>query len=155
MRATSEAGSHKTGLLEQVARMFDILLYFGGKGILQRENCAGTSCATVKGKRMDREKDQTPSEHTEQPATNEEASEDELSAGEEGASEEVRPLKSWYRWSLRIVAIAMTLFQLYTAWFGAYIASTQRATHVAFALVIAFLLFKTFGQNRANKNAMV
>jgi TRAP transporter 4TM/12TM fusion protein len=36
----------------------------------------------------------------------------------------------------------MTLFQLYTAWFGTYIASTQRATHLAFALVIAFLLFK-------------
>lgn len=91
---------------------------------------------------MDRKEDQAPAEHTEQVATNEETSEDELSADEEGASEEVRPLKSWYRWALRIVAVLMTLFQLYTAWFGAYIASTQRATHVAFALVIAFLLFK-------------
>ena len=100
---------------------------------------------------MDRDENQEPSEHTEQPATDEEASEDELSADEEGASEEVRPLKSWYRWSLRIVAIAMTLFQLYTAWFGAYIASTQRATHVAFALVIAFLLFKPLARIEQTK----
>lgn len=63
-------------------------------------------------------------------------------AAEEVTEGKVRSLESWYRWSFRLVAVSMTVFQLYTAFFGTYIANTQRAAHLAFALVIAFLLFK-------------
>ncbi|EDP63370.1 TRAP transporter, 4TM/12TM fusion protein [alpha proteobacterium BAL199] len=39
------------------------------------------------------------------------------------------------------VGLAMTLYHLYTAWFGAPDALSFRAIHVAFALVLAFLIF--------------
>jgi TRAP transporter 4TM/12TM fusion protein len=102
---------------------------------------------------MDREENRpSPPSQAGQQAPDEKAREDELSAGEEGiGTAKVRPLKSWYRWMLRIVAVLMTLFQLYTAWFGAYIASTQRAVHLAFALVIAFLLFKPLARTEQTK----
>jgi TRAP transporter 4TM/12TM fusion protein len=53
-----------------------------------------------------------------------------------------RSLGSWYRVALAAVAVAMTVFQLYTALFGSYIANTQRAAHLTFAVVISLLLFK-------------
>ena len=43
------------------------------------------------------------------------------------------------------VGLTMTLYHLYTAWFGAPDALTFRAIHVAFALVLAFLIFPARG----------
>src|SRR3546814_534778 len=41
---------------------------------------------------------------------------------------------------ITVVGLTMTLYHLYTAWFGAPDALSFRAVHVAFALVLAFLI---------------
>ncbi len=48
------------------------------------------------------------------------------------------------------VGLTMTLYHLYTAWFGAPDALTFRAIHVAFALVLAFLIFPARGSETDN-----
>ncbi len=46
-------------------------------------------------------------------------------------------------WALliKIIAVAFSLFQLYTATFGAFPTQIQRATHLGFALCLAYLLY--------------
>src|SRR3546814_11268626 len=41
---------------------------------------------------------------------------------------------------ITVVGLTMTLYHIYTAWFGAPDALSFRAVHVAFALVLAFLI---------------
>lgn len=48
------------------------------------------------------------------------------------------------------VGLSMTLYHLYTAWFGAPDALSFRAIHVAFALVLAFLIFPAKGKDTDN-----
>lgn len=66
----------------------------------------------------------------------------EAQAGEAEAASKVRGLGTYLRWVVTAVAVGMTLFQLYTALFGAYVANTQRAAHITFVLVLVFLLYK-------------
>jgi len=60
------------------------------------------------------------------------------------------------RWSrfapglIMAVGLAMTLYHLYTAWFGAPDALSFRAIHVAFALVLAFLVSPAKGGDTDN-----
>lgn len=62
---------------------------------------------------------------------------------EDGAAvSKVRELEGYTRWVVTGVAVALTLFQLYTAFFGTYVANTQRAAHITFVLVLVFLLYK-------------
>ncbi len=60
-------------------------------------------------------------------------------------------MASWTRvaqGSITAIGLAMTTYHLYTAWFGAPDALSFRAIHVAFALVLAFLIFPTRGGER-------
>ena len=44
-------------------------------------------------------------------------------------------------WGITAIGLAMAVFHLYTAWFGAPDALSFRAIHVGFALVLAFLIY--------------
>jgi TRAP transporter 4TM/12TM fusion protein len=52
-----------------------------------------------------------------------------------------RDLRGAWKWLVFAVAVAMSVFQLYTAGFGLLNAHVQRAIHLAFILTLAFLLF--------------
>ncbi len=54
-----------------------------------------------------------------------------------------RSPERWHAIIISVVAIIMTLFQLYTAYFGIFTAFRQRGTHIVFALVLCFLLYKS------------
>jgi len=49
--------------------------------------------------------------------------------------------RNYFRFIISAIAIAFSLFQLYTALFGVFDAQIQRAIHLSFALVLVFLLF--------------
>lgn len=51
-----------------------------------------------------------------------------------------RELKGWWSRVIRLVAVAFTIFQLYTAGFGFLPDMQQRAVHVAFGFVLTFAL---------------
>ncbi|MFV0300061.1 MAG: TRAP transporter permease [Paracoccus sp. (in: a-proteobacteria)] len=57
----------------------------------------------------------------------------------------------WMRRAVMTVAVAMSLFHLYIAWFGPPNAFTLRATHFGFALVLAYLTLP-FTAARAGKS---
>ncbi|MDR1376267.1 MAG: hypothetical protein LBJ22_02050, partial [Synergistaceae bacterium] len=42
---------------------------------------------------------------------------------------------------IKIICVAFSLFQLYTATFGAFPTQIQRATHLGFTLCLAYLLY--------------
>ncbi len=44
---------------------------------------------------------------------------------------------------ISVIAVSMTLFQLYTAYFGIFTAFRQRGAHIGFALVLCFLIYKS------------
>jgi TRAP transporter 4TM/12TM fusion protein len=52
-----------------------------------------------------------------------------------------RVLSGWWAILIRIVAVSFSMFQLYTAAFGAFPTQIQRATHLGFALCLGFLLY--------------
>ncbi len=52
-------------------------------------------------------------------------------------------------WAIMLVAIAMSLFQLYTAGIQTLGLFYQRSAHLGFVLVLAFLIFPVTGLNRA------
>jgi TRAP transporter 4TM/12TM fusion protein len=54
-------------------------------------------------------------------------------------------------WSITSIGLAMAVFHLYTAWFGAPDALSFRAMHVGFALVLAFLIFPGSQQGEINR----
>ena len=56
----------------------------------------------------------------------------------------------WMRRVVTLIAVTMSLFHLYVAWFGPPNAFTLRATHFGFALVLAFLTLP-FTAARAEK----
>ncbi len=55
-----------------------------------------------------------------------------------------RDLRPFYDRLVFAVGVLMTLFQLYTALFGSFTALVQRSTHLFFALLITFLLYRPF-----------
>ncbi|AUH65754.1 TRAP transporter permease [Paracoccus zhejiangensis] len=57
----------------------------------------------------------------------------------------------WMRRVVTLVAVTMSLFHLYVAWFGPPNAFTLRATHFGFALVLAYLTLP-FTPSRAEKS---
>jgi TRAP transporter 4TM/12TM fusion protein len=62
-------------------------------------------------------------------------------------------MRPWTRFApglIMAVGLAMTLYHLYTAWFGAPDALSFRALHVAFALVLAYLIFPGKGGETDN-----
>jgi len=52
-----------------------------------------------------------------------------------------RSLSSFWNLVVKIVCVAFSLFQLYTAAFGVFEAQIQRAIHLGFALVLVYLLY--------------
>lgn len=52
-----------------------------------------------------------------------------------------RVLKGGWALAIKLICIAFSLFQLYTATFGAFPTQIQRATHLGFALCLAYLLY--------------
>jgi len=52
-----------------------------------------------------------------------------------------RDLGGFWKWAVFAVAVAMSLYQLYTAGFGLLNAHVQRSLHLAFILALTFLLF--------------
>ncbi len=63
----------------------------------------------------------------------------------------VRPLADWSKRLIAMIGVAMVLFQLYTAFFGTFIANVQRATHIAFVLILTFLLYKPVAKLQQEK----
>ncbi len=61
---------------------------------------------------------------------------------EENFLARTRKLRPGYNLVVTTVGVAMTIFQLYTALFGSFTASVQRAAHLCFALLITFLLYR-------------
>jgi len=59
-----------------------------------------------------------------------------------------RELLGWQAMLITVIAVAMSLFHLYTSGFGLLLAMKQRATHLAFVLVLVFLLYP-FSQKSA------
>lgn len=59
-------------------------------------------------------------------------------------------LPAWTKKFIALIAVAWTLFQLYTAFFGLAAALIQRSTTLSFGLVLCFLCFK-FKKNDKNK----
>lgn len=45
------------------------------------------------------------------------------------------------KWLVAVIAISFSLFQIYTAFFGAFDAHIQRAVHLSFAMALVFLLY--------------
>jgi TRAP-type uncharacterized transport system fused permease subunit len=62
-----------------------------------------------------------------------------------------RELMGWQGWLITTIAVAMSLFHIYTAGFGLLNAMVQRATHLAFVLVLVFLLYP-FSQKKGAKD---
>ena len=54
-------------------------------------------------------------------------------------------------WGITAIGLAMAVFHLYTAWFGAPDALSFRAIHVGFALVLAFLIYPGSKRGVANQ----
>jgi TRAP transporter 4TM/12TM fusion protein len=52
---------------------------------------------------------------------------------------------------IRIIAVAMSIFQIYTAWAGTFDILIQRTIHVAFALTILFALYPPFKKSSRYK----
>jgi len=63
-----------------------------------------------------------------------------------------RDLGGAWKWIVFAVAVGMSLFQLYTAGFGLLNPHVQRSVHLAFILVLAFLLFP-FRRGRRREGA--
>jgi TRAP transporter 4TM/12TM fusion protein len=57
---------------------------------------------------------------------------------------QARSLTGSLSYLVSVVAVAMSLFHLYTAVFGVFVANFQRAAHLGFALVLVFLIYKPF-----------
>lgn len=64
-----------------------------------------------------------------------------------------RKLTGFAGWTVFILLIAFSLFQLYTGAFGAYTAYIQRTIHLGFALALIFLLFPAKRGAKKNKVA--
>jgi len=62
-----------------------------------------------------------------------------------------RELMGWQGWLITTIAVAMSLFHIYTAGFGLLNAMIQRATHLAFVLVLVFLLYP-FSQKKSARD---
>ena len=72
----------------------------------------------------------------------ESASNEEFQVDEVDTAHKVRSLKGWSANLIAFIGVAMVCFQLYTAFFGTFIANIQRAAHIGFVLVLTFLLYK-------------
>ncbi|WP_366922725.1 TRAP transporter permease [Metallumcola ferriviriculae] len=57
------------------------------------------------------------------------------------ASQFRKELPTIARWLVFVLGVTLSLFQLYTAYFGTLITNQQRGFHVAFALALVFLLY--------------
>lgn len=64
----------------------------------------------------------------------------------------VRPLKGITGKIISIVAIAMSLFHLYTALFGVFESILQRSAHLSFALILTFAIYKPTKKVTKNEN---
>ncbi len=62
-----------------------------------------------------------------------------------------RKIKGKLGWFITIVAISMSLFQLYTSGFGLLNARSQRTVHLAFAMALIFLLFPATKKSRRDR----
>jgi len=65
-----------------------------------------------------------------------------------------RVLEGGWAFAIKIIAVSFSLFQLYTAAFGAFPPQIQRATHLGFALCLAFLLYPATRKKPRDKMAV-
>lgn len=61
-----------------------------------------------------------------------------------------RDLSGWQAVFVTVLAVGMSLFHLYTAGFGLLLAMKQGATHLAFVLVLVFLLYPATAKSSKN-----
>lgn len=81
----------------------------------------------------------------------ESASTEEIQVDEVDTVHKVRSLAGWSRQVIAFVGVAMVIFQLYTAFFGTFIANVQRATHIGFVLILTFLIYKPLTKLKQDK----
>lgn len=62
-----------------------------------------------------------------------------------------RTLKGWQNYFILAIAVAMSLFHLYTAGFGLLLAMKQRAVHLAFVLFLTFLMYPATKKSPSDK----
>lgn len=70
-------------------------------------------------------------------------------------SSNIRNLKGVLSKLITLLAVAMSLFHLYTAAFGSLLTMKQRATHLLFVLVIGFLLYPGSRKSRKDRIAIM
>jgi TRAP transporter 4TM/12TM fusion protein len=58
--------------------------------------------------------------------------------------ESAAKIHPFWRWTIGLICILFTLFQIYTAGFGQYPNMIQRSIHAAFSLVLCFLILPAF-----------
>jgi len=98
-------------------------------------------------------KNESNKNHLEEEPLNNEAEEEEVPDAQavleqvDTASRFRKQLPTFWRWLVFALAVTLSFFQLYTAYFGTLITNQQRGFHVAFALALIFLLYP------ANKKA--
>jgi TRAP transporter 4TM/12TM fusion protein len=62
-----------------------------------------------------------------------------------------RTLRGWQNYFILAIAVAMSLFHLYTAGFGLLLAMKQRAVHLAFVLFLTFLMYPATKKSPSDK----
>ena len=62
-----------------------------------------------------------------------------------------RSFEGWRMILIAVIAIAMSIFQVYTSGFGLLNGRIQRATHFAFALALIFLIYPAFKKSPQKK----
>lgn len=66
-----------------------------------------------------------------------------------------RNLVGGWRWVVRILAVAFTVFQLYTSGFGLLPLLQQRSIHAGFALVLCFFSYQAFKTSKAERKVPI
>ncbi len=67
----------------------------------------------------------------------------------------LRKLTGPFALLVSVVAIAMSLFHLYTGGFGTLLAMKQRSLHLIFAMILGFLLYPAFGKSNKKRPTLV
>jgi TRAP transporter 4TM/12TM fusion protein len=76
-----------------------------------------------------------------------------MEAEKEVEVSKTRHFKGNFSKMVSLIAILMSLFHLYTAFFGIFVSILQRSAHLGFALILTFLIFKPGKKNKKDKIA--
>lgn len=80
---------------------------------------------------------------------------DELMGEYDKETSMLRDLKGVLKTVSVFLAIAMSLFHLYTAYFGSLLSVRQRTTHIIFAFVLGFLLYPANEKKKKNRASII